>query len=114
MAECYCAGDLRERVTITLPIDGRDSVGGLVRSWSPLATVWARVKPMSEREQWHREQIQSTAQWAITIRYRDDVTTKQRVSWRGRRFEVVGVQNADERRRFLRLACDELFVDEAA
>lgn len=108
-AKAVTVGDMRERVTLQAATDTTDAIGGLVRSWTDVATVWARVEEMSAREQYHREQIQSSANFAVTIRYRADVTTKNRVIWRGRRFEIVGRPNLDERRRFMRLACEELF-----
>ncbi len=113
-AKAVSLGDMRERVQILAPIDGRDVIGGLVRSWNTIATVWARVEEMSASEQYHREQVQTSAQFAVTIRFRADVTTNQRIVWRGRRFEISGRPNPDERRRFIRLTCKELFTDAAA
>lgn len=110
-AKAVTLGDMRERVQILTYTDTRDQIGGTVRSWTTLATVWARVEEMSAGEQYHREQIQTSAQFAVTIRFRADVTVNQRITWRGRRFEISGRPNPDERRRFLRLACKELFMD---
>ena len=105
-------GDMRERVALQrVTIETRDAVGGLVQTWAAYATVWARVQPMSQREQFARQQLKASASWAVTIRARTDVATQHRVVWRGRTFEVTGVENADERRRFHKLACDEFMVD---
>lgn len=106
-------GDLRERVQILAASDTRDQIGGLVRVWSSVATVWAQVEEMSAGEQYRREQISTSAQFAVTIRFRADVTVNQRVAWRGRTFEITGRPNPDERRRFLRLPCKEIFTDAA-
>lgn len=106
-------GALRERVRILAPSDTRDQIGGLVRVWATVADVWARVEEMSAGEQYRREQINTQAQFAVTIRFRADVTVNQRVAWRGRTFEITGRPNPDETRRFMRLACKELFTDAA-
>lgn len=101
-------GALRERIEIQQVATSRDAIGGEVQTWGPLAGVWARVEPMSSSEQWRRQQMQASAAWKITIRWRADVTTKHRVVWGTRVFLVKGVTNSDERKRFLVLACDEM------
>lgn len=108
MASCLCAGDLRERVTLQSVSTTRDIVGGLVESWATTATLWAKVEPMSARESWYRQQMNASASWKVSIRYRSGVTSKQRIVWGTRTFEVRGVTDPDNRRRYLELACDEI------
>src|SRR5262245_4655165 len=98
MASTTAIGDLRERVELQILTTSRDSIGGLVESWSALVTVWARVAPMSAGEQFRRQQMQASAQWRVTIRYRADVTTKMRVVWGSRVFQVRGAPSPDERK----------------
>ncbi len=109
-AKAVSIGDMRERVQLLQASDTRDAICGLVRVWSTIATVWARVEEMSAGEQYRNQQINSSAQWAVTIRFRADVSVNQRIEWRGRTFEIAGRPNPDERRRFLRLSCKELFT----
>jgi SPP1 family predicted phage head-tail adaptor len=102
-------GELRERIRIDTPSAiTRDSIGGIVEGWTVLATVWAKVAPMSAGEQYRRQQIQASASWRVTIRYRSDVKAQNRVVWQGRTFEVKGVTSPDLHKRFLELACEEL------
>lgn len=106
--ECVCAGDLRERVAIEQVSTSRDAVGGIVETWSGIAEVWARVMPMSQRESWYRQQMNASAAWKIHMRWRPDVTTKHRVRWDSRTFEIRGVANPDERKRWLELSAEEI------
>jgi len=101
-------GDMRERVELQSVARTRDSVGGLVETWTTYATVWASVQPMSQRESFYRQQTNASAAWKVSIRYRPDVVTKHRVKWRSHTFEVRGVNNSDVRRRFIEMACDEI------
>ena len=101
-------GDLRERVELQSMSPTRDAIGGEVQGWTTLANVWAQVTPMSAGEQYRRQQMQASAQWKVTIRYRADITSKMRVLWSGRTFQVKGVTSADERKRFLAMACEEI------
>tara|TARA_R110000868_G_scaffold936_2_gene7131 strand:- start:2154 stop:2489 length:336 start_codon:yes stop_codon:yes gene_type:complete len=108
MAACLCAGDLRHRISLQACSEARDEVGGLVATWTTLATVWAKVEPMSARESWYRQQMSASAAWKISVRYRADVTTKLRVVYGARTFEIRGVTDPDQQKRFLELACDEI------
>jgi SPP1 family predicted phage head-tail adaptor len=106
-------GDLRERIALQRESRSRDRAGGFVTSWLTVATVWARVSPMSTGERFMRSQMQAAASWRVTIRYRDDLSLSPsgfRVAWRGRAFDVRGIENGDEQQRFLDLACDEIQV----
>lgn len=104
------AGQLRHRVTIEQVAYTRDQVGGNEESWTTLATVWARVEPMGVRESFQRQVVNAQASWKVTIRHRADLHAKMRVLWEGRRFEIKGITNADERRFMLELACEEIAV----
>lgn len=110
MAQEPGAGELNERVTIQRRSSTRDAMGGQIETWQVRATLWARVQPMSAGEQYRRQQIQAKADWKVTIRYNGDVLPSDRLSWRGRTFEIKGILNPDMRRRFLDLACEELQV----
>ena len=105
------AGDLRERVTIQRRSVTRDAIGAQIEAWQVRMSVYAKVAPMGAGEQYRRQQIQAKADWKVVIRYTGDVIPSDRVSWRGRTFEIKGILNPDMRRRFLELACEELQVE---
>jgi len=103
-------GDLRERVSIQRVTNTRDTMGGTVESWEALGTVYAQVEPASAGEQYRRNQIQAAADWTVRIRYSNTYLPKDRMTWRGHTFEIVGLKNPDQRRQFLEIACKELQV----
>jgi SPP1 family predicted phage head-tail adaptor len=51
--------------------------------------------------------VQSAISHRVIIRWRDDVTSKNRLVYRGRTLEIVGVTDPDGRRRELWLECRE-------
>lgn len=104
------AGELRERITVQRVSTTRDDMGGLIETWADLATLWARVEQASSGEQFRRQQAGATAAWTVTVRWRGDLRPADRISWRGRSFEIVALENPDLRRRFLAIACNELRV----
>lgn len=108
-------GELRDRIRIEQDNGTTfDEIGGAIPGWTALnvgtedGMIWAKVEPMSQGEQWRRLQMNATANWKITIRYRSDLTTKLRVMFGSRTFEVKGVSNPDMRKRFCELACEEM------
>ena len=103
-------GDLRERVQVQRVTNTRDSMGGIIESWSTIATLYAMVEPMRAGEQFRRQQIQADADWKVSIRYRGDIHPADRLVWRTRTMQVVGMTNDDMRRRFSIIACKELQV----
>jgi SPP1 family predicted phage head-tail adaptor len=88
------AGDLTERVNLVRDVIGR--VKG-VESRTPevYASVWASVRFLSGREQWKAQQVSSTANVEVTIRYRADVLASDHIEWNGYRLEIKGEPTVD-------------------
>jgi SPP1 family predicted phage head-tail adaptor len=63
------AGELRQRVEIQRRTDTQDSVGQPIPVWSTVATVWARVEPLSGREFFTGQQLAAETDTRITIRF---------------------------------------------
>jgi len=107
------AGTLRHRVTIQeKPAVTRDSHGQEILGWSTLATVWARIEPISGRESVENKQEQATVSHRVTIRYRTGVRPTMRLLHLTREGDnqyllIESIIEADERGRMLVLSCVE-------
>ncbi len=73
------AGRLRHRVTIQRPESYRDPVGQVINQWVDVATVRAEVNMISGKERMASGQLFSEASVRIWLRYRPDVTAKNRI-----------------------------------
>lgn len=75
-------GALRHRVTIRKYSTSRDAYGQEVVAWSNLATVWAayeyRINTSEETELADKKTAVATVRW--TLRYRDDIEPKMRLT----------------------------------
>ena len=100
------AGLLRHRITIRVAADVRNEIGEYEPTWSDLATVWAQVKTESGVEAMRGDVEEATYTHTVRIRYLDGVTSKDRIAWGLRTFEVVAVV-PDERHTELRIRCVE-------
>lgn len=116
-------GNLRDRVTLQQYVQtvvAHEEDGRIVNDefeWQDVASVYARVEPL-RGDSIYEDQVRSKysrQQFAVSIRYRPDVVPiLWRVLWTrdvGQAphvLQVEGVTNPDERRRFLRLLCEQI------
>jgi len=104
----------RSRVVIQHYVTGspeRDAFGVLNASWVELDTVWAGVEPLSGREYWAQQQVQSEITVRIRIRYRSDVLAGMRVTYSGRIYTIKNIIDPQEYHQELQLMCSEGVVD---
>jgi len=95
------AGALRFRVTLEEPSQvTTDSDGGRTKTWQPLtpSQVWCSIAPATARqlERVAAGTVTSTATHVVSMRFHAGVTTKTRVTFGDRQFQVVGVMSPDE------------------
>lgn len=93
--------DRPHRVTLQNPGPAvPDGDGGFTQSWTDLvpAAVFARIQTATARDLERRAAgtVISTASHIVTLPYHPQVTTKTRVLFNGRTFNVLGVADAEE------------------
>lgn len=107
------AGKLRHRITIQRLTGARDTFGAETDAWETFKRCWAEVKPAFGSQGGGREvflmgqQLQAISDVVITMRYMAGITTKDRVSFGDRTFEILATHNRDERNREMELICKE-------
>lgn len=110
-------GSMRYRLQIQSMTRTSDDGGGSSISWVKVADVFADIQPQNSAESvFGREnQMREVTQHKIIIRYRKDVTAKNRIVQTykkdgvatTRTFNIRGVVNVENRFKFLELLCDE-------
>lgn len=83
------AGRLNKRVVIQSVTETRDSKGGITQTWATFSTVWASVEPLVGKEYFSSKQVNAETSIKIRIRYLTNVTSKMRVKFGSRIFEIV-------------------------
>jgi SPP1 family predicted phage head-tail adaptor len=103
------AGRLRRVVSIQSPTQAQSATGAYeTASWSTFAAnVPADIDETPGREVIQAGQVNPQRPVQVTIRYTPGVTTEMRVLYGTRIFQIVGVQNLDQRNRVLVLECLE-------
>lgn len=95
------------RVTVQAITQTTDSQGGFTESWADVISLWASIEPMSDYEKFQAQQLQTNTTHKITIRYYSGITTKHRLLYGSRVFNIKGILNLNEQNAFMQLKCVE-------
>jgi SPP1 family predicted phage head-tail adaptor len=101
-------GDLSQRVTLERYVDAADDSGGFVRSFAPVARLWAKVEALDAQTQFVEQRLEETRSYVVTIRWRDDVASQMRFDLSGRKLLIMGCVDPDQTGRFLKCFCQEI------
>lgn len=88
MAVAIQPGDLDQRVRVETQATAADGYGGGALTWTLLAEVWARVRPMSGRERVEAAAVEAPALYRFVIRRRGDLTEAARLVWNGHGYSI--------------------------
>ena len=102
------ASEAQHYVTIQIRMDTTDEEGGFTSSWEDVQTVSASVLPIQARQQFEYKSINVDASHLIRIRGHVPVSeTINRILWGTRVFEILTVENIQERSFIKVLTCLE-------
>lgn len=100
-------GELRQRVVFQSAIKTDDGYGGKQIVWQDAFSAWALIEPLSAHEKFSAMSVQSGVTHRVYIRYRTDVSPEMRIKDGDRIFEIEGILDIGEQKRFLELLCSE-------
>lgn len=106
------AGQLRHTIAIQERTPTADGMGGFTETWatvSGMGSVRAAVWPVRGDEKLDAMKLEYVEPRKIRIRYRPGITTKNRIYWsdRSKTFNIVSINNIDEKNRMLDMVCTE-------
>lgn len=103
-------GRLRRRVQIQSETVTGDGMGGQTTTWATVSTVWGDLTALRNSEAYlaAAEQVQGRQMQRLRIRYRDDLTIRQRVIVDGHTYQIHSVEDSSGRQRELNLMISEV------
>jgi SPP1 family predicted phage head-tail adaptor len=104
------AGRLNKRVLIERSVTGSPAVndfGEPIVTWEEVGEVWSAVEPLSGREFWAQQQVQSEITVRFRIRYRDDLLTGMRVVYNSAIYMIKSIIDPLEKHEELHLMCSK-------
>ena len=84
-------GELKERVTIQVSSEKRNTLGETTLTWKDFLTRWASVEGLSAREVLLNGQQETSVTHRIKMRYVEGLTQNMRIIWRGRTLEITSL-----------------------
>jgi len=91
------SGQMRRKIRIEELTETRTSSGAITESWSTYKTVRAEVLPVSGREYFSAQTVNAQNTVKFNTRYMIGITTKMRIIYDGRTFDIQTVINHKER-----------------
>ena len=97
------AGQLDRRITIQSFTTTTDDFGEVVKSFTTLAEVWAKVEEKRGSEGEDGNQIVATKRVEFLIRYRSDINEEMRIQYNNETYKIEAILNADSRKAFQKI-----------
>lgn len=102
------AGDLTHRIDFEQPALAKSTGGAVLRKWEPFRqNVPASVEPLSGRELFLAQSLNSETTHKVTLRFLPGITQLMRIVFQGRIFDIVSIANKKERNREIEIIAKE-------
>lgn len=103
----YNAGMLRQQLVIQSLTKVSDDEGGWTEVWSDVATLPAKVEPVSGGEYWQGMKLEAHLTHRATVRYYAGLDATMRAKLGTRLFNIRSVMDIEERHRWHVLMMEE-------
>jgi SPP1 family predicted phage head-tail adaptor len=91
-------GRLKTRLLIQSPVETDDGQGGVARSFTTLATVWAAVTPLAPRSREEADAEGATVKVRIVLRSNFALTLQHRLVDGAKVYRITALRDRDDRR----------------
>lgn len=89
------AGELDRRITLKEPVRTTDTAGGIVTTYTDVATVSAKKRDVSGREKFRAEQVNAELTTRFTIRYRSDIQNDWRIVFKSKDYDILVIRETE-------------------
>ncbi len=102
------AGALRERVIIETRLDNRDSLAGARGKYAYSGEAWVSMMPLVPGNLTLADAQSAMPRWQVTMRKREGIDPRVRLTWRGRYLAVRSVISDPREPAYLIATCEEI------
>lgn len=99
-------GTLRHRVTVEAPLRVPDGAGGVIETWTTVATLWARIADHGGAEAFTADGISGRLTHQITLRPHPDLVPRNRIRSVSRTYHILAVRELGEPTSRLTCLCE--------
>lgn len=93
-------GKLDKKIELEAPVEVNNQ-GDVQISWGQYAEVWAEIISQRGDQAFEAARLNSQQMLRVRIRYRDDLTTKDRMLWEGQIYKIRSVDRTGRRKGYL-------------
>jgi SPP1 family predicted phage head-tail adaptor len=97
------AGQLDRRITLQTFTSSTDAFGQLNKSFTTLASVWAKVVEKSGSENEQSDQLVAVKKVHFFIRYRSDINEQMRIVYNNKTYKIEAIISDESRDSFQRI-----------
>jgi len=97
----------RHQIVIQTPTDSQNAYGELTASWATLLTVWAAMESTAAGETLEAGNQVQQNRFLFEVYYNSGITSKCRIKYGSRYFDIEGVYDIDNRGRKMRITAVE-------
>lgn len=101
-------GEFRHIITFQKLSNIQDDYGAPIEQWNDVLTIRAGIYPLSGREFYAAETVNSEVTHKINMRYMLGLNPDMRIKFGDRYFNIISIINFQERNVMLQLLCKEL------
>jgi SPP1 family predicted phage head-tail adaptor len=104
------ATEARHRITVQRKASTKDGEGGHVDTWSDIIECFAAIYPIRAQQRFEYRSVNVEATHFVKMRYGIDILEKDRIVFGARTFEILTIENIQERGFQLWITCKEVRV----
>ena len=102
------AGNLREHIILETRIGNRDAIAGSTGRYAYTGDAWAALSPLAPAELVAGDSLSAMPRWKVTMRKREGIDPRVRLTWRGKYLAVRAVTTDPQEPAQMVLTCEEL------
>ena len=100
-------GAMRHKIIIQQVTSTTDAGGGRSVAWSNYKTVFAHVQQLSAQVKYDTGIVEEKGLYEFTMRFLTGVSTRNRISFDSKLFNIDSVINMDERKKYIVIRAKE-------
>jgi SPP1 family predicted phage head-tail adaptor len=100
-------GQMRHRIVVEAPLRVPDGAGGVIETWTAVATLWARIADRTGSEAFAADGISGRLTHEITLRPHADLVPRHRIRLAARIFHILAVRTLGEALDRVTCLCEE-------
>ena len=101
-------GKLNNRVIVLTREIVRSEFGEEIVTWIEEKRLWANIRTISGTEDFNNEHITATAEVVITIRFDPKISVLNRIQYKDKLYEIIGVYDENNEHKKTILNCKEI------